>query len=100
MEREVIMNDFASYSGKGDKTDKTEKTSEEWISEAKKVAGAYEGRSENDMLKAIYAQAVEGKKNGTLTNEQIDAFYKQFAPMLDGVKRKKLQKIVEQLKKM
>lgn len=94
------MNDFASYQGKNQTPDKTEKTAEEWISEAKKVAGKYEGRSENDMLKAIYAQAVEGKKNGTLTNEQIDAFYKQFSPMLDAQKRKRLQKIVEQLKRM
>jgi len=52
------------------------------------------------MLKEIYARALEGKKNGTLSNEQIDAFYKQFSPMLDGAKRKKLQKIVEQLKSM
>ena len=52
------------------------------------------------MMKEIYARAVEGKRNGTLTNEQIEAFYRQFAPMLDGAKRKKLQRIVEQLKKM
>ena len=94
------MNDFASYSGKNEEQGKTEKTAEEWISAAQKVAGMYEGKSESDMLKAIYAQAVEGKQNGTLTNEQIDAFYQQFSPMLDGAKRKKLQKIVEQLKRM
>ena len=51
-------------------------------------------------MKAIYDRAVEGKRNGTLTNEQIDAFYAQFSMMLDGAKRKKLQKIVEQLKRM
>ena len=94
------MNDFASYQGKNQNPDKAEKTAEEWVSQAKQVAGMYEGRSENDMLKAIYAQAVEGKKNGTLTNEKIDAFYKQFSPMLDAGKRKRLQKIVEQLKRM
>ena len=94
------MNDFASYSGKNGKNEPTEKTSEEWISEAKKVASKYSGKSDNDIMKAIYAQAVEGKRNGTLTNEQIDAFYKQFSPMLDGAKRKRLQKIVEQLKRM
>ena len=97
------MNDFASYSGKNANNGKDsakEKSAQERISEAQNVASIYEGRSENDMLKAIYAQAVEGKRNGTLTNEQIDMFYKQFSPMLDGAKRKRLQKLVEQLKKM
>ena len=94
------MNDFASYSSKNEKNSQTEKTSEEWISEAKKVASQYSGKSDNDIMKAIYAQAVEGKRNGTLTNEQIDAFYRQFSPMLDAGKRKRLAKLVEQLKKM
>ena len=44
------MNDFASYQGKNQGSDKAEKTAEEWVSEAKKVASMYEGRSENDML--------------------------------------------------
>ena len=91
------MSDFASYSGKNKAK---EKSADEWISEAKRVASKYEGKSENDLLKAIYTQAVEGKLNGTLSNEQIDAFYRQFSPMLDAGKRKKLAKIVEQLKKM
>ena len=91
------MSDFASYSGKNKAK---EKSADEWISEAKRVASKYEGKSENDLLKAIYTQAVEGKRNGTLSNEQIDAFYRQFSPMLDAGKRKKLDKIVEQLKKM
>ena len=91
------MSDFASYSGKNKAK---EKSADEWISEAKRVASKYEGKSENDLLKAIYTQAVEGKRNGTLSNEQIDAFYRQFSPMLDAGKRKKRAKIVEQLKKM
>lgn len=92
---EVFMKDFASFEGK----DQHKKTADDWMKEAKAVAGQYNGRSEGDMMKEIYSRALEGKRNGTLTNEQIDAFYKQFAPMLDGAKRKKLQKIVEQLKK-
>lgn len=90
------MKDFASYTG-GDKKDGVTADFEE---QARILSKQYEGRSEGDMLKAIYAQALEGKRNGTLTNEQIDAFYKQISPMLDGAKRKKLQKIVERLKSM
>lgn len=89
------MKDFASFEGK----EQQKKTADDWVKEVKAVAGQYNGRSEGDMMKEIYARALEGKRNGTLTNEQIDAFYKQFAPMLDGAKRKKLQRIVEQLKK-
>ena len=50
------MSDFASYSGKNKAK---EKSADEWISEAKRVASKYEGKSENDLLKAIYTQAVE-----------------------------------------
>lgn len=89
------MKDFASF----EKKEKQKKTTDDWMREAKAVAGKYDGTSEGDMMKEIYSRAVEGKRNGTLTNEQIDAFYRQLAPMLDGAKRKKLQKIVELLKK-
>ncbi len=93
------MEDFANYAGKK-RESAEEKTAEAWMNEAKAVAGKYHGRSEGDMMKEIYARALEGKKNGTLTNEQIDAFYRQFAPMLDGAKRKKLARVIEQLKKI
>lgn len=94
--READMKDFASFTGGG--SDK--KSAADFEEQAKKLAKQYDGASEGDMLKAIYAQALEGKRNGTLTNEQIDAFYKQISPMLDGIKRKKLQKIVAELKKI
>lgn len=90
------MKDFASYSGgkpgKENGVDFTE--------EAKKLSRSFEGARESDMMKSIYEKAVEGKRAGTLTNEQIDAFAKQFAPMLNGVQRKKLQKIVAELKRI
>ena len=51
-------------------------------------------------MKEIYARALAGKRSGTLTNDQIDAFYAQIAPMLDSTRRKKLDRIVQQLKRM
>lgn len=89
------MKDFASYSG----SDKNS-TQDEWLKEAQRFASSREGKKESDLMREIYARAVEGKKNGTLTNEQIDAFYAQFSPMLDSAKKKRLQKIVEELKNM
>lgn len=86
------MDDFASYSPKEQQTD--------WTKEAQKIAAGYNGKNENELTREIFARAAEGKKNGSLTNEQIDLFYSQFAPMLDGVKRKKLKRLIEQLKSL
>lgn len=86
------MDDFASYSPKDQQTD--------WTKEAQKIAAGYNGKNENELTREIFARAAEGKKNGSLTNEQIDLFYSQFAPMLDGVKRKKLKRLIEQLKSL
>lgn len=86
------MDDFASYSQKQQQTD--------WTKEAQNIVANYNGKNENELTREIFARAAEGKKNGSLTNEQIDLFYAQFAPMLDGVKRKKLKKLIEQLKSM
>lgn len=87
------MNDFQSYTG-GDAPQ------EEWMAEAQKFASGYRGKSEGELMKEIFARAVEGKQNGTLSDAQIDAFYQQFAPVLDSTRRKKLAKLVEQLKRM
>ncbi len=89
------MEDFANFTPKDNK-----KSDEEWVKEAQSVVEAYRGKGDAELLKAIYARAVEGKKNGTLTNEQIDAFYAQLAPFLDGIRKKRLKKLVEDLKKM
>ena len=83
MVREVTMKDFASY---------------DVMKEAEKALGSVQGKSENDIIREIYARAEAGKKAGTLTNEEIDAFYARFSQMLDPARRKKLQKLVEKLK--
>ena len=90
------MDDFASFeSGK-----KGSENNRDFMKEAQRIAMKYNGRNENELVGEIFARAAEGKKKGTLTNAEIDAFYKQISPMLDGAKRKKLQKIVERLKSM
>ena len=66
----------------------------------KKIADAYNGKSNKDMLKNILAEAEKSKRAGTLSNEEIEAFYQSFAPMLDSGQRKQLRVIVERLKKL
>lgn len=65
---------------------------------AKQIAAAYRGKSDRAVLADIVSSAEKGKRAGTLTNAEIDTFYKRFAPMLNFVQRKKLEQIIAQLK--
>lgn len=63
-----------------------------------KIANAYHGRSNADMLRSILAEAERSKRAGTLSNEEIENFYQTFSPMLDSSQRKRLRAVVERLK--
>ena len=95
MKREVIMDDFASFN-----SGKKNNAADDLMKEAANAAAKFNGKNENELAGEIFARAAAGKKNGTLTNAEIDAFYKQISPMLNGAQRKKLQKLVEKLKSM
>lgn len=64
------------------------------------LAKKYDGKSQNELLMAIYQEAKKGKQNGTLTNEQIDNFANMLSPFLDEKKKNMLKKIVLELKKI
>ena len=64
------------------------------------IVSAYNGKSNADMWKNILAEAEKSRRNGTLSDEEIDAFYMAFSPMLDSAQHKKLKQIVERLKKI
>lgn len=64
----------------------------------KQVAGGYSGKTNAQMLTGIIAEATRAKKEGRLSNAQIDEFYAQFSPMLNDFQRNKLQEIVKKLK--
>lgn len=66
----------------------------------KKIAAAYDGKSNADMLKSILAEAEKSKRAGTLSNEEIESFYNAFSPMLDNAQRRKLRAVVEKLKQI
>ncbi len=66
----------------------------------KKIASAYNGKSNMAMLKGILEEAERSKRAGTLSNEEIENFYKSFSPMLNGFQRRQLREIVEKLKKI
>ena len=64
------------------------------------LANKFDGKSQNDLLKAIYSEAEKGKRNGTLTNGDLENFALFLSPMLDEKKKKLLHKVLEELKKI
>jgi hypothetical protein len=70
------------------------------INMATMLAQAFAGKSEGQIWQTILAQAEQGKKNGTLTNADLDNFFATVAPLMDGFKRKKLSQIIERLKNL
>ena len=66
----------------------------------RKIVMQYNGKSNADMLKNIMAEAEKSKRAGTLSNEEIEAFYQNFSPMLDGKQRKRLRAVVDRLKEI
>lgn len=64
----------------------------------RRIAEAFDGKSSATMLKSILEEAEKNKREGKLSNEEIDAFYEQFAPMLNGTQRAFLKNVVEKLK--
>ena len=93
------MKSFKDY-----ETEKTQEPTPEQTATAedltRKIASAYNGRSNADMLRSILAEAEKSKRAGTLSNEEIENFYQSFPPMLDGSQRKKLRAIVDKLKEI
>lgn len=90
------MQDFNSYQSNENANDEQRKQTEDMTM---KVARAFQGKGESDILRAIYAEAERSRRAGTLTDAELDNFYAVVSPMLDGIKRKKLKQIVEKLKK-
>ncbi len=89
------MDDFQSFQG-----EETKSVPFDWEKEAKRIALRYNGRGEGEIMKEIFARAAQGKRDGTLSNEQIDEFYNKFVPALDEKRKKKLEKLISQLKEM
>ncbi len=90
------MKDFNSFSGE----EKKQSASDDAVDMAKMMAKAFGGKGEADILRAIYKEAERGRKAGTLTDSDLDNFYAALYPMLDSAKRKKLEQVINKLKKM
>ena len=66
----------------------------------RKIAAAYDGKSGAGIWLQILAEAEKSKRAGSLSNDDIDEFYRQFEPMLSGEQREQLRLVVERLKEL
>ena len=89
------MDDFNTYASNSNTN-----SNQDLMDMVKSLAGKFDGKSTNDILSAIYKEAKKGKKQGTLTNAQIENFARTLSPFLDEKQRGYLKKIVEELKKL
>ena len=64
----------------------------------KRLASAWNGKNSREMLSEILAEAEKSKRQGTLTNEEIDVFYQQFSTFLSAPEKRMLSSIVQKLK--
>ena len=107
------MSDFKSYNqGRKSESDSTNENKESKENReqqpnpqyaanlAAQIAKAFYGKRQKDVWQTILAQAEQGKRDGTLTNEDLDNFYRTVYPLVDGVKRQKLKSIIAKLKQV
>lgn len=97
------MQDFNEYAKHNDATNKEEdlkKVDSNLFNLVNSLAGRFDGKSQNELISAIYEEAKKGKMQGTLSNRDIDNFSAMLSPLLDDKKRKILNKIVNELKKI
>ncbi len=95
------MQDFNEYvSNNRNNTKKPEGMDQNIFNMVSSLASKFDGKSQNELIMAIYNEAKKGKRQGTLTNADIDNFASMLLPMLDKEKAKMLKKIVQELKKI
>jgi hypothetical protein len=58
----------------------------------------YENKSEGELMGDLEKVIEDGRKDGTFSNEMLDAFVKNVAPMMDASQRKKLDNITKMIK--
>ena len=95
------MKDFRNYTPENDGRNNTEVTPNDLngtLEFAKTISKAMNGKNETQLLHTIIAEAERGKREGRLTNADLDNFYNTISPMVDGFKRKKLKEVIARLK--
>lgn len=90
------MSDFNDFINSGSKNGNNQNI----FDTLTKIANKYDGKSQGELLNAIYTEAKKGKLNGTLSNQDIDNFVSILAPILDDKKKRMLISLANDLKKL
>jgi hypothetical protein len=64
----------------------------------KNLAKQYHGKSEDEMMSAIFKEAEKNRKNGSLSDKDLDNFLSIVSPLIDNDKKAKLKNVVDKLK--
>jgi len=64
----------------------------------KKTAEKYVDKSDEELLKDIKKAALEGKREGSFSDEKLRIFADQVSPMLNNEQRRRLQSVIDMLK--
>lgn len=64
----------------------------------KNTAAKYRGKSEEKLMRELKQTVQKDKASGTLTDKKMESFQKKISPMLNEQQRKKLEKIMKELK--
>lgn len=88
------MRDFNSYS-----SESSNKNSTNPMDLLKNLASKYEGASQSELISAIIKEAEKQRKNGSLSDSDIDNFVKTISPMLNGSQKEQLKRVVEKIKR-
>ena len=93
------MRSFKEFDNTSNTTEenKMSETAEELT---KKLTDAWNGKNTNLILLEILKEAEQNKKQGKLTNEDLDNFFNEFSPLLDDKQKKQLIHIIDKLKKL
>lgn len=96
------FSDYAKQEGKrGNKEYEAEqiRSDEDAFELLKEIADKYEGATEGQLISAILNEAKAARREGRLSDEEIENFVAIISPMLSDEQRKQLSKVIRKIKK-
>lgn len=81
------MKDFKNYTADAALPDELQKT-----------LSSLSGKEAKELLPILFSEATKARKNGTLSDREIDDFFQKVSPMLNPVERATCLSMIEKLK--
>ncbi len=71
---------------------------EDSIASVEETIAQYENKNEDELMNDLERVITQGRKDGSFTDDMLDGFIQNVAPMLDDAQRQKLQSIAQMIK--